>query len=204
MNTQVWILVQVHCSHVFWQWRLAVHGAMCCSQKSFKLVWRCHQFLSGFLANENSFIYYFRSILFHFILFSFIISRFWRPYCQLAVSPWNCVSSWINRARKHSYDIFDRGLSYEYAASLTSLPATLRDEKRMILADFAFCYIIFYCINFRKEYRIAKSIQRKRTKCRDLSRSVHCINMFKICVNSNMNFMDILLIKTNDISNPFA
>ena len=27
----------------------AVHGAMGCSQKSFKPVWRCHQFLSGFI-----------------------------------------------------------------------------------------------------------------------------------------------------------
>ena len=27
-----------------------VHGAMGCGQKSFKLVWRCHQLLSGFLA----------------------------------------------------------------------------------------------------------------------------------------------------------
>ena len=28
----------------------AVHGAMGCGQKSFKLVWRCHRLLSGFLA----------------------------------------------------------------------------------------------------------------------------------------------------------
>jgi hypothetical protein len=28
-----------------------VHGAMGCDQKSFKLVWWCHQVLSGFLAN---------------------------------------------------------------------------------------------------------------------------------------------------------
>ena len=28
----------------------AVHGAMGCDQESFKLVWRCHQLLSGFLA----------------------------------------------------------------------------------------------------------------------------------------------------------
>ena len=31
----------------------AVHGAMGCSQKSFKLVWRCHQLLSGFLAKGH-------------------------------------------------------------------------------------------------------------------------------------------------------
>ena len=30
-----------------------VHGAMGCSQKSFKLVWRCHQLLSGFLAKGH-------------------------------------------------------------------------------------------------------------------------------------------------------
>ena len=31
--------------------RLAAHGAIGCGQKSFKLVWGCHQLLSGFLAN---------------------------------------------------------------------------------------------------------------------------------------------------------
>ena len=31
----------------------AVHGAMDCGQKSFKLVWRCHQLLSGFLAIDQ-------------------------------------------------------------------------------------------------------------------------------------------------------
>ena len=31
----------------------AVHGAMGCGQKSFKLVWRCHQLLSGFLAKGH-------------------------------------------------------------------------------------------------------------------------------------------------------
>ena len=31
----------------------AVHVAMGCSQKSFKLVWRCHQLLSGFLAEGH-------------------------------------------------------------------------------------------------------------------------------------------------------
>ena len=32
-----------------------VHGAMGCSQESFKLVWRCHQLLFGFLAKDNLF-----------------------------------------------------------------------------------------------------------------------------------------------------
>ena len=31
----------------------AVHGAMDCSQKSFKLVWRFHQLLSGFLVKGH-------------------------------------------------------------------------------------------------------------------------------------------------------
>ena len=31
----------------------AVHGVMGCSQKRFKLVWRCHQLLSGFLAKSH-------------------------------------------------------------------------------------------------------------------------------------------------------
>ena len=31
----------------------AAHGAMGCGQKSFKLVWRCHQLLSGFLAKDH-------------------------------------------------------------------------------------------------------------------------------------------------------
>ena len=31
----------------------AIHGAMGCGQKSFKLVWRCYQFLSGFLAKGH-------------------------------------------------------------------------------------------------------------------------------------------------------
>jgi hypothetical protein len=30
-----------------------VHGTMGCYQKSFKLVWGCHQLLSGFLANSH-------------------------------------------------------------------------------------------------------------------------------------------------------
>ena len=30
-----------------------VHGVMACGQKSFKLVWRCHQLLSGFLAKYH-------------------------------------------------------------------------------------------------------------------------------------------------------
>ena len=30
-----------------------VHGAMSCSQESFKLVWRCHQVLFGFLAIDH-------------------------------------------------------------------------------------------------------------------------------------------------------
>ena len=31
-----------------------VHGVMGCGQKSFKLVWRCHQLLSGFLIKGHS------------------------------------------------------------------------------------------------------------------------------------------------------
>ena len=31
----------------------AVHGAIGCSQKSFKLVWRCHQVLPGFLTEGH-------------------------------------------------------------------------------------------------------------------------------------------------------
>ena len=31
----------------------AVHGGMGCSQKSFKVVWRCHQLPSGFLVNDT-------------------------------------------------------------------------------------------------------------------------------------------------------
>ena len=31
----------------------AVHGAMGCGQKCFRLVWRCHQLLSGFLARGH-------------------------------------------------------------------------------------------------------------------------------------------------------
>ena len=45
----------VHCSH-FSEWfshSLVVHGAMGCGQWSFKLVWRCHQLLSGFLAKGH-------------------------------------------------------------------------------------------------------------------------------------------------------
>ena len=33
--------------------RLVVHGAMGCGQESFKLVWRCHQLLSVFLAEGH-------------------------------------------------------------------------------------------------------------------------------------------------------
>ena len=33
--------------------RYVVHGAMSCSQKSFKLVWRCHQLLFGFLTKGH-------------------------------------------------------------------------------------------------------------------------------------------------------
>ena len=33
--------------------RPVVHGAMGCGLKSFKLVWRCHQLLTGFLANYH-------------------------------------------------------------------------------------------------------------------------------------------------------
>ena len=32
---------------------VAVHGAMDCGQKSFKLVWRCHQLLPGFLTKGH-------------------------------------------------------------------------------------------------------------------------------------------------------
>ena len=32
---------------------LAAYGAKNCSQESFKLVWRCHQVLLGFLANGH-------------------------------------------------------------------------------------------------------------------------------------------------------
>jgi hypothetical protein len=30
-----------------------LHGAIKCGQKSFKVVWRCHQLLSGFLVNGH-------------------------------------------------------------------------------------------------------------------------------------------------------
>ena len=33
-----------------------VYGAMDSDKKIFKLVWRCHQLLSGFLANGHSYI----------------------------------------------------------------------------------------------------------------------------------------------------
>ena len=32
---------------------VVVHGAMGCAQKSFKPMWRCHQLVSGFLANGH-------------------------------------------------------------------------------------------------------------------------------------------------------
>ena len=34
-------------------WGLVPHGAMGCVQKSFKLLWRCHQLVSGFLVNGH-------------------------------------------------------------------------------------------------------------------------------------------------------
>ena len=47
------IIFLYYCSGVFFIFSPVDHGAIRCCQRSFKLTWRCHQLLSGFLVNGH-------------------------------------------------------------------------------------------------------------------------------------------------------